>query len=151
MEVFMDIKTKEMYSEVYSILNLLGEPFIKKIPKNIYKIIQDTRSLTYTPIYDENISLNKQQIKRETLSMIALLHLNYWCDTEEEKANLNQMLKQNDYKYQNKLKEKYNPDDMFKKQKKKEIVENEDTVAMVEYKKSKFKKIIEKIKDFLKF
>ena len=44
--------------------------------------------------------------------MIALLHLNYWCDTEEEKANLNQMLKQNDYKYQNKLKEKYNPDDM---------------------------------------
>ena len=147
----MDIKTKEMYSEVYSILNLLGEPFIKKIPKNIYKIIQDTRSLTYTPIYDENISLNKQQIKRETLSMIALLHLNYWCDTEEEKANLNQMLKQNDYKYQNKLKEKYNPDDMFKKQKKKEIVENEDTVAMVEYKKSKFKKIIEKIKDFLKF
>ena len=83
--------------------------------------------------------------------MIALLHLNYWCDTEEEKANLNQMLKQNDYKYQNKLKEKYNPDDMFKKQKKKEIVENEDTVAMVEYKKSKFKKIIEKIKDFLKF
>ena len=147
----MDIKTKEMYSEVYSILNLLGEPFIKKIPKNIYKVIQDTRSLTYTPIYDENISLNKQQIKRETLSMIALLHLNYWCDTEEEKANLNQMLKQNDYKYQNKLKEKYNPDDMFKKQKKKEIVENEDTVAMVEYKKSKFKKIIEKIKDFLKF
>ena len=35
----MDIKTKETYSEVYSILNLLGESYITKLPKSLYNMI----------------------------------------------------------------------------------------------------------------
>lgn len=34
----MDIKTKEVYSEVYSILNIMEEEYVNKIPKKLYMI-----------------------------------------------------------------------------------------------------------------
>ena len=37
----MDIKTKETYSEVYSILNMLGENYITKIPSKLYQMIKE--------------------------------------------------------------------------------------------------------------
>ena len=36
----MNTKTKEIYSEVYSVLNMLGNDYINKIPDNLYKMIK---------------------------------------------------------------------------------------------------------------
>lgn len=33
----MNVATQEMYSEVYSILNLLGNSYIAKLPKSLFK------------------------------------------------------------------------------------------------------------------
>lgn len=93
----MNTKTKEMYSEVYGILEVLGEKYINKLPKELYELIKKCKLETYSPKYDiETISEDKS-IKRETLSMIALFHLNYWCDTEE-KQELKNLFKRNDEK-----------------------------------------------------
>ena len=81
----MNVATQEMYSEVYSILNLLGNSYIAKLPKSLFKMIEEEKSSTYNPQYREDQSLNEQNIKRESLSMIALFHLNYWCNSDEEK------------------------------------------------------------------
>ena len=35
------VNTKEIYSEVYSILDLLGDKYIKRLPKNLYNLIKN--------------------------------------------------------------------------------------------------------------
>lgn len=143
----MDIKTKEIYSEVYSVLNMLGDTYITKLPSNLYKIIKEEKSDEYNPYYDSNITLEKQNIRKESISMIALFHFNYWCSSQEEKEEL---FNDNELKYQEKLKESFNPDDLFKNRNNTTINEEEvnESVAMVTYKESIFNKILKKIKKF---
>ena len=77
--------------------------------------------------------------------MIALFHLNYWCETDEDKNKLRDIFKNNEVKYQEKLKEKYNTDNIFKKiEQKTTVIQDEQTInqtAMVEFKESIFNKI----------
>lgn len=143
----MNVQTQEIYSEVYSILNLLGESYIKKLPVSLFNMIKEEKRQDYNPKYDSKINLEQQNIKRETLSMIALFHLNYWCNSDEEKNELKTLFKTNEEKYQAEIREKYNPDNLFKKrslQQEESTITNE--VAMVEYKEPLFKRIINKIK-----
>lgn len=153
----MSTQTKEMYSEVYSILNMLGEKYIAKIPRTLMSIIEEEKNPEYNPIYDANIKLSEQNIKRETISMIALFHLNYWCDTEEEKTELKKLFKNNEITYQKELREKYNPDKIFEKQKeetkttvesKAELHENKE-IAITK-KENIIRKLINKIKNIFR-
>lgn len=140
----MNIKTKEIYSELYQILNLLGNDYIDKLPKSLFNMLEEKRDINYNPQYTDKIPLHKQNIKKETISIMALLHLNYWCENEKEKLELKQMLKNNEDSYQQELRNKYNPEDIFKKYNEKNIVKNESSI--IEYKESLFKRFISKIK-----
>ena len=144
----MDTKTKEIYSEVYGILNILGKNYIEKLPSNLYNMIKQEKANEYNPQYDSSIALEQQNIKRESLSMIALFHLNYWCDSQDEKNKLKELFENNEIKYQTELREKYNSDNLFKNRQK--LVQNdyakENTKAMVKYKESIFRRIINEIK-----
>ena len=144
----MNVKTKEIYSEVYQVLTLLGNEYIEKLPSSLFNMLKEKRKSDYIPQYTEDIPLNNQNIKKETISIIVLLYLNYWCENENEKLELKQILKSNEDKFQEELKEKYNPDNIFKKySQKKKIAENniENETSMIPYKESIFKKIIKKI------
>lgn len=145
----MNPQTQEIYTEVYSILNLLGENYIKKLPVSLFKMIQKEKKQDYHPQHSQEINLKHQKIRRESLAMIALFHLNYWCDSEEEKNKLTLLFKTNEEKYQAEIREKYNPDDLFKNR----LVKIEETVStnqvfMVECKESIFKNILNKIRNF---
>ena len=140
----MNIKTKEIYSEVYQVLNLLGNEYINKLPNSLLNMLKEKRNINYNPQYIEDIPLNKQNIRKETLAIIALLHLNYWCDNEKEKLELKQILKNHEDKYQQELRNKYNSEDIFKKHIQENIVKNQ--VSMIEYKEPLFKRFISKIK-----
>lgn len=145
----MNIKTKETYSELYQILNLLGNEYIGKLPNSLFNMLKEKRDINYNPQYTVDKPLNKQNVKKETISIIALLHLNYWCENENEKFEIKQILKNNEDRYQEELRKRYNPDDIFKKQNKdKNITDNviSNETAMIEYKESIFKKFINKIK-----
>ena len=150
----MNVYTQEMYSEVYSILNLLGNNYIAKLPKSLFKMIEEEKSSTYNPQYSEDKSLNEQNIKRESLAMIALFHLNYWCNSNEEKEQLKQLFKNNEEKHQAEIREKYNPDNLFKNRKQENTTESQpfiNDVAIVKYKEKNFlQKIFDKIKYFFK-
>lgn len=147
----MNIKTKETYSEVYSILNMLGGNYITKLPSKLYQMIKEEKSDEYNPQYDSKISLDRQNIKKETLSMIALFHLNYWCNSLEEKQELQDLFNKNEIE----KREKYNPDYLFKNKLEELTSENNDktpenntNTALVKYKESffiRFKKFIFKI------
>ena len=145
----MYIKTKEIYSEVYQILNLLGNDYIDKLPTSLINMLREKREVNYNPEYTDDIPLNEQNIKKETMSIIALLYLNYWCEDENEKLEVKQILKSNEDNYQLELRERYNPDNIFKnyKQESKKVEANiDDETSMIPYKKSIFRKIINKLK-----
>ena len=46
-----------------------------------------------------------------------MLNLNYWCETEEEKQELIKHYTENERKYQEELRKKYNTDNIFQKKK----------------------------------
>ena len=136
------VNIKEIYSEVYSILDLLGDKYIKRLPKNLYNLIKNEKLNTYNPKYDISIPLDEQNIKKDSLSMSALFHLNYWCESDIDKKELREIFDKNEKCYQEEIREKYNPDNIFKKNEQ----PKENAVAMIEYKESIMTKIINKIK-----
>ena len=142
-------RTKEVYSEVNSFLNLLLEEDRIKIPLKLRKLINDERLKDYNPQYSFEKPIDEQEISDEALAMIALLHINYWCNDNEEKERINNILKNNEDKYQAELREKYNPDNLFEKITKdqnefcnNEINNNLNNNLPVEYKKTFYQKII---------
>lgn len=100
----MENTVKDIYSEVYAILNMLGKEYINKLPKDIYNIIKEEKYTEYNPVYETTVALDKQDVKKETISIIAFLHLNYWCN-EDEKIKLRELFDENEDKYQEELKQ----------------------------------------------
>ena len=147
----MNIKTKEIYSEVYQVLNLLGNDYINKLPTSLINMIREKREINYSPQYTENIPLNEQNIKKETMSIIVLLYLNYWCKDDDEKKRLNAIFNYNENEYQKELREKYNPDDIFKKKDKKEELEAITEKALMTYdNKTWYQKAFEIVRNLFK-
>ena len=88
---------------------------------------------------------------RETICLLTILDINYWCETEEEKQLVLNKLKDNDRIKEEKLKERYNPDNIFKSKNKTDESINNGSVALIEYKeRSIIKRILDKILRFLK-
>lgn len=102
------------YTEVDTILSLMDEKYINKIPKNLRGIFKEEKSFDYKPNIDPKKSLNEQNLQRETLVILAILSLNYWCESEEEKQKLIKAYSENEKKNETEIKEKYNPDYIFK-------------------------------------
>ena len=145
------IKIRQAYSEVDEFLKLLSEEKRNEIPKKLRKLFREEKDEKYFKNIDKNVPIKDQNLKEETLAIIALLNLQYWCKDEEEKKRLREIYAQNEKKYQNMLYEKYNPNDIFKKEK--SIVQTnnktKENMQMIEYKEPLFKKIINKILNFL--
>lgn len=135
------------YSEVCTILNMLEDEYKERVPKNVIDFFEEERDKEYNLIIDVNIPLEKQNLKRKTIVLLAILNLNYWCDSEEEKQEiLDSFAKNEELK---RLKEKeltknYNINNLFNKI---ENTENKTEVSLIEYKEQNFiQKIISKIK-----
>ena len=143
----MMITNAKVYSEVYGVLNAVDEEYIRKVPKKMIDLIIKNKDNSMNFEYDLKKRLNEQNISREALSMIALIHLNYWCENEQEKAELNRIFKENAIKNEEERRLKYSPDNIFKN--KKEVVHKEEAsqnMQMVEYKENVFKRVINFIK-----
>lgn len=139
------------YSEVCTILNMLEDEYKERVPKNVMDFFEEERDKEYNPIIDVNIPLEKQNLKRKTIVLLAILNLNYWCDSEEEKQEiLDSFAKNEELKRikEKELTENYNINNLFKKI---ENNENKTEVSLIEYKKQNFiQKIILKIKSLFR-
>ena len=124
----LSIKTRQAYSEIDELLGLLSEEQRNEIPKKLREFFKEEKDKEYVKNIDSNIPIKQQNLKEETLAIIALLNLQYWCKDEEEKKRLQAIYNQNEKKYQEKLYEEYNPNDIFKirqiKEKNKEQINN---------------------------
>ena len=141
------------YAEVDEILNLLEKEYRERVPEKIRNFFKEEKMPDYNPKIEIGKPLTEQSLKRETMVLLAILNINYWCDSEEEKQMfIDEMAKNEEEKRE--LEEKYNPDNLFKNRKQETIVETQpiaNEVAMVEYKESIFKRFINKIKSIFHF
>ena len=110
----ISINTREAYAEVDNFIECLGSYDKNKVPESIRKYFKKEKSKNYNKIIDVNKPIKDQNLKDETLAIIAMLNLKYWCDDEEEKKRLMTIYSENEKKYQNELKEKYDIEKIFK-------------------------------------
>ena len=91
----MNDNDKKIYSEVYSVLNLLGEEYINKLPAKLFEFIKNKRIKTYNPEYTLEVDLDKQNIQKDSLTMLAIINYKFWTQNEEEKRELFNLFKNN--------------------------------------------------------
>ncbi len=76
----MDAK---VYSEIFSILKMLGKKYINSIPKEIINAIENSMDKEYQPMYNiDNIS--EEKISSEALSIIAYFNMEYWHEIKDD-------------------------------------------------------------------
>ena len=142
----MENETELAYAEVDAILELLEDEFVNRIPEKVREFFKDEKDKEYKPIIRSDIGLDEQDLKAETISILTLLQLNYLCDSEEEKQEILNELQENDRLKEEELREKYNPDNIFKRRNEIIISTEKEEKALVEYKNHNFiRKIINKI------
>ena len=142
----MKAKTKDAYVEVLGILDLLDEEQKNRIPKKLKEFFENNKNQDYQVNIDSNIPLEEQNLLQETVDILAMLKLNYWCTNEKEKEGLLNLLNENEKKYQEELRKKYNPSNLFKDKESKRVIYTNEELSIVKYKESIFKRI----KDWLK-
>ena len=145
------LNSKRSYSEMYEILNILGEDFINRIPKKMYKLIDEERDKDYIPnLLQENGLLDETKISQETIALFAVLNVKYFMDNENQKHEFLNILKANEEKYQAELREKYNSDNIFQNNSKPIIKQSQPVPqdkALAKVNQGFFAKFISKIKE----
>ena len=138
----------EAVVEVLDIIEHTRKTDVEKIPKKLLDFFESVKSSTYISKIDHSKKLNTQDLKPKTRAIIAMLYRNYWCPPEE-KEQFENIMKQNYEKEQEALREKYNPDKIFK-EKKEFVIEEASSMEMTIYKESILKRFINKIKKLFK-
>lgn len=131
------------YSEIYEILNMMEDEDREKIPKKLQDFFEEERIKEYNPKIRVDIPLTEQNLKRETVVILVILIINYWCDSEEEKQSFIDELEKNK-KLKEDLAEKYDPSNLFKNKKEKNeenVIKQIKDVEMIEYKENIFTKL----------
>ncbi len=128
----LDTEIKKAYSEVYEILKLVDKEYFDKIPKKFVEFLEREKDNNYIPNINENIPLEEQKLLNDTINILAMIKLDYWCSSEEEKSELLKLLNENEKTYQENINEKYNLENIFEK------TTNREIKALVEVKEKKW-------------
>lgn len=142
---------REAFSEVEQILKLMPTNLSNKIPTKFKNIITLEKSKTYIPKISE--PFEECDLKEETTIILAVIYRDFLCSKEERdellERNRNKLLE-----FEEELREKYNPDNLFKnKNNSSEIlhVNISTETAIVEYKEKNFiQKLFDKIKNLFR-
>ena len=146
-KMYISESTRKAYTEVDNFIELLDEYHKNKIPKKLREFFKNEKEEKYIKNIYRNIPIKEQNLLQETLSIIAFLNLQYWCDDEEEKKRLRKIYTENEKTAMKQMRLKYDINNIFKERRKEVIEEeNKDNVAMIRYKDSLIQRIINKIK-----
>lgn len=149
----VNIEYANAYSEVLGILKCISTEEYNKIPKEKIKLFEECANKEYIFDYDSNKTLDEQNVSKRAKAVIAILFRDYWAtDTQRDKI----VAKQNydRQKVEQELMEKYNPDNIFKKNETQQIYktnEIKENNKLIPYKESIFKKIFSKMISFIGF
>ena len=147
----VSVRIRQAYSEIDEFLGLLSNEQRNKIPQKLREFFREEKDENYIKGISPTEPIKNQNLKEETLGIIALLNLQYWCEDENEKQRLKEVYAKNEKVYQEMLRVAFNPDDIFKKRTsnvENELAQTENT-QIVEYKEPILKRIFNRILKFL--
>lgn len=130
----VDIEYANAYSEVLEILKYISKEDYEKIPNSKIELFETNHNKEYIFKYNPNKTLDEQNVSKTAKAIIAILFRDYWA-TELQKEKI--IAKQNYDRMQleEKKKERYNSDNLFKNNKKKNILDatdQEQKLALIE-------------------
>ncbi len=142
------------FTEVNEIMKLMPIELINKIPSKFREMIEEEKDNNYIPDIKEPIE--KCKLKNETIIILGLIYRDFLCSQDERKK-----LQEKDARELQKVKkdieemrEKYNPDDIFKKKNQNNMEESnakEENTSMVVVQEEKwYEKIFNLIKRIFK-
>lgn len=151
---------KEAYSEVLDILKHTKQEDVDKISPQFMEYLRSNASKTYISKLDHSMQIKDMNLKSKTRDILAIIYRKFWCNDEELKK-FDEMLKENEKKYQERIKPKKDnliSDTLFDKKqnlffddfKRNENIVSSNTSNITKYKESFITKIINTIKSFFK-
>lgn len=146
----MKLEYKEAFEEIYEIFSLMPKELLNKIPTKFYEMIEEERDTNYSPNIQE--PLEKQKLKNETIIILGLIYRDFLCSPEEKKRLQEKdakELKEVEKALEEEIREKYNPDDIFKNRNRiipEETQKSEETRMTVVQEEKWYQKIFNLIK-----
>ena len=114
----VSVEYANAYSEVLEILKYISKEDYEKIPNSKIELFETNHNKEYIFKYNPNKTLDEQNVSKIAKAIIAILFRDYWA-TEIQKEKI--ITKQNYDRKQleEKKKERYNSDNLFKNNEKK--------------------------------
>lgn len=133
--------------QINEILKYMAPNLKARIPKKIISYFENNKSKDFNWKINETVPLEQQELLPTTKEILTVLYKDYLCD-DEERVKLEKTLNDNEIKYQEELRKRYNADNMFENRQKvtKYTEPRKENTDILAYKESFFSKIISKIK-----
>ena len=138
----VSIEYSEAIVEVLDIIKHSEQDIVKKIPTKLMEFFENNKSTTYRINLDHTKTIDEMNLKSKTRDIISMIYFNYLCN-EKEKKELRTIMSKNEKEFQEEARKKYNPDNIFEKEK---AMEN---TSITKIKETFFKRLINKIKKIL--
>lgn len=106
---------KEAFTEVNEIIKMMPIELVNKIPSKFREMIVEEKYKNYIPDIKEPIE--KCKLKNETIIILGLIYRDFLCSPDERKKLQEKdarELQEVEKAIEEEIREKYNPDDIFK-------------------------------------
>ncbi len=144
----MDEVYKGAFAEVLEVLRNTDKNILKKIPEQFITFLNQNKDNQYQVNIDFTNTNWEDMVKPETQAILALIYRDYIVSPEEREKLLKEENEEQN-KIENELREKYNPDNIFKNRKietPQETLKTENDMQLTEIPKYPwYKKIWNKI------
>ena len=133
--------------EVLDILDNTNKEDVNKIPSTFIKFLVDNASEDYVVNLDHTKPISELNIMEKTKEILGTIYINWWCDENERQEYMEQIQEQQ-RRREEELREKYNPDNMFKNRQSNEASKEIQNLPVEKKSENIFNIVINKIKKF---
>lgn len=146
----INIEFANAYSEVLEILKYISKEDYEKIPISKIQLFETNQNKEYIFEYNPNKTLEEQNVSKRAKAIIGLLFRDYWA-TDEQKEKIIRKQNYDRQIIEEQKKSMYDVENIFKKKSlESEIEIKEKATEMVVYRENIFKKIFNKLINFIR-
>lgn len=152
----VDKRNAEVYTEVLTIVDNMNPQYKQRLPKKLIEFFDENSDKEYKFNLNYSVPLKDNKLKPGTKSLLAVLNLQYWCESEEEKKKFLNIYAENESRFQ----EKFKIENMFVQaekekndlrifQEENQKKDNNQIMQLIKEENKWYKKIFDKIKNLL--
>lgn len=108
------IDYKKRFVEVDEIIKYLPKKDLSKIPNDLIHLIRKNKDSKYIWKYDNNKKLEEQNIHKDTIAILSYINMKYILE-DNQKMLMKNLHDYNEMKSEKFKREKFNPENIFKK------------------------------------